>query len=203
MPMRYHLILFFKEPVTGEVKTRLGKTIGMQKARLIYEFLLKRHLQLIEDLAEIYEPYYYIGKSPSRRFRKKFESQWGKIHAQKGADLGERMHDAFGQVWRLNPRPTLLLGSDTASLSLENLLRAKRCLFEKDAVIGPSEDGGYWCIGFSKPPTPALFKGIAWSSNAVFEKQVKNFHEENYTYAELDTLGDVDEEEDIAKMSLK
>ena len=38
--MKTILIVFTKEPVTGEVKTRLGKKIGMDASKWVYKQLL-------------------------------------------------------------------------------------------------------------------------------------------------------------------
>ena len=44
--MKTILIVFTKEPVTGEVKTRLGKKIGMDASKWVYEQLLQHTAQV-------------------------------------------------------------------------------------------------------------------------------------------------------------
>ena len=46
LKMKTILIVFTKEPVTGEVKTRLGKKIGMDASKWVYEQLLQHTAQV-------------------------------------------------------------------------------------------------------------------------------------------------------------
>ena len=62
--------------------------------------------------------------------------------------------------------------------------------------MGPTEDGGYYLIGCSQPH-PALFQGIAWSTESVFEETIKVANAESLRVAKLDTLRDVDTVEDL------
>ena len=60
--------------------------------------------------------------------------------------MGER-------IWYLvqkQKEPFIIVGSDIPDINLDNISQSFRHLKSYDIVIGPSEDGGFWLIGFSK-----------------------------------------------------
>ena len=66
-------------------------------------------------------------------------------------------------------------------------------------VLGPSLDGGYYLIGL-KFPCAGLFKGIAWSSPAVFKDTIKNAKELKKSVALLDKRYDIDDTRDLFRL---
>ena len=62
----------------------------------------------------------------------------------------------------------VLLGTDIPGLTVEILKDAFDALLEKDVVLGPSTDGGYWLIGMKRPID--LFQNIEWGSSRVLEQ---------------------------------
>ena len=89
---------------------------------------------------------------------------------QAGGDLGARMACV--------PAPCLILGADSPHLPLSLLSAALAAVPLHDVVLGPAEDGGYFLIGL-RAPQPALFDGIAWSTETVLAQ----------TLARADALG--------------
>ena len=69
-------------------------------------------------------------------------------------------------------------------------------LTRQDAVIGPTEDGGYYLLGM-KQPNDALFEGIAWSTGTVYEETLRKLEQETISYTTLPTLRDLDHPEDL------
>ena len=47
-------------------------------------------------------------------------------------------------------RTAIFIGTDLPSISHLDLIQALEILQQKEMVIGPSTDGGYWLIGLSK-----------------------------------------------------
>ncbi len=87
---------------------------------------------------------------------------------QREGDLGARMAGAFADLFARGHAPALLIGTDSPTLPIEHL-SAALCLCGADAhavVLGPAEDGGFWCVGLSRPQ-PGLFEGIAWGTPVV------------------------------------
>jgi hypothetical protein len=81
---------------------------------------------------------------------------------------------------------------------LEFIEEAFASLKEKDAVIGPSLDGGYYLIGFRDEKfSPQVFKGILWSTERVFEETMKILEREGLTIHTLKPLRDIDTIDDL------
>ena len=59
-------------------------------------------------------------------------------------------------------------------------------------VLGPAEDGGYYCIAL-KRKRPELFQNIPWSTDQVFEATLNEIKNNSLTYHLLPTLKDLDE----------
>ncbi|MBI4006695.1 MAG: DUF2064 domain-containing protein, partial [Gammaproteobacteria bacterium] len=68
-----------------------------------------------------------------------------------------------------------------------------------DAVLGSSEDGGYYLIG-ARSHNAALFMDINWASHEVFEQTQKRMSLLGWCWDELNTLWDVDTPEDLEKL---
>ena len=65
------------------------------------------------------------------------------------------METASGNACRqrsmTSPGPALLIGMDTPQVTAAQLGDAVLALADAkvDSVLGPTADGGYWCVGFS------------------------------------------------------
>ena len=68
-------------------------------------------------------------------------------------------------------------------------------------VIGPSEDGGYYLIGFSKPGfSHTIFEDIPWSTDQVYEKTCVQISRADCTVHTLPVWYDVDTQDDLTKL---
>ena len=113
-------------------------------------------------------------------------------------DLGERMKNAFMEAFDSGFKRVVLIGSDIPGLTLEFIEEAFTSLKEKDVVIGPSFDGGYYLVGFrDKKFSPQVFKGIPWSTERVFEETMKILEREGLTVHALKPLRDIDKIDDL------
>ena len=68
-------------------------------------------------------------------------------------------------------------------------------LDEKEVVIGPSEDGGYYLLGMLQF-FPFLFEEKAWSTDSVYSSTVQQLVIQNIRYEILPILNDIDTEDD-------
>lgn len=187
-----HLI-FIKYPEAGKVKTRLGRTIGLDRAADIYKSLVERLLSSSDrssyDILFFIEPYEKLAE-----FRKWLGE--GVYLPQTGADLGERMYNGFAAAFDAGYEKCVLTGSDIPKLDSHIIISGLADM--QDAVIGRAEDGGYYLIGFRKDTlTDEVFKGIEWSTDAVFRQTMQIFESMGYRVAETETLADLDTAEDM------
>lgn len=188
------LIIFVKNAVAGQVKTRLAATIGPEKALAVYQLLLWRTHAVTRDLPVAKAVYYsdYI-----------VEDDWSPLDYEKcvqaGVDLGERMHAAFRREFAAGYTHICLIGSDCYELTTAILQQAFEKLTQNSVVIGPAEDGGYYLLGL-KSLQQALFTGKSWSTASVLADTLYSIKAAGQTVALLPQLTDVDEEKDLSSI---
>jgi uncharacterized protein len=85
---------------------------------------------------------------------------------QTGEGFGARLAAAQAELFACGYDRVLLLGADCPTVSSAYLCQAIDALVDVDLVLGPADDGGYTLIG-TNAPTPALFDGVAMSTNRV------------------------------------
>lgn len=103
------LIIFLKAPVKGSVKTRLASQIGDDLALKAYQAMTA---DLRENLKE-YEPItWYFFDDPAGASLLKSPVSGERIRRQAGHDIGEKMSNAFADVFREQVDLAVLVGSD-------------------------------------------------------------------------------------------
>jgi hypothetical protein len=74
-------------------------------------------------------------------------------------------------------------------------------LQQKNLVLGPAKDGGYFLIGLQvnslTKAIPDLFAGITWGAGDVLEKTIKIAKHSGLSFILLDVLQDIDHPEDL------
>lgn len=190
------MLFFIKNPEKGKVKTRLASAVGGEMAvRLYKRFLLEMLSTLNKGTFLFYLCFYPADGLEGLR---KWLGQDYLYMTQQGEDLGERMKNGFIEAFAMKFKRVVLIGSDIPDLPLEFIEEAFTSLQEKDVVIGPSLDGGYYLIGFKdKKFSARVFEGIHWSTESVFEKTLKVLKQEGLTVHTLQPLRDIDTFEDL------
>ena len=191
------IILFTKNPELGKVKTRLAKTLGNEKALEIYKKLLLHTQQIVAPV--LVDKFVFYSNKIIENDAWSNEVYHKKI--QKGIDLGERMKNAFQELFELNYDSICIIGSDCFELSSEIINGAFRVLKNNDVVVGPTFDGGYYLLGMNKLHSP-LFENIVWSTETVFKETLFKIEKANLSKAILVKLNDVDEEIDVPRQWL-
>ena len=191
------LIVFIKNPELGKVKTRLAKTVGVEKALAIYIALMEHTRKIAEALPVARHLFY------SQEINEK--DNWSRTKFRKDlqieGNLGDKIAMAFHTVFKENEK-VVIIGSDCASLTPEIVQTAFDKLDEHPFVIGPAMDGGYYLLGMNQF-TPEVFRDIAWSTETVFPTTVERIESLSKTYHLLPTLSDIDYEEDWIKYGWK
>jgi uncharacterized protein len=190
--MSKKLLLFYRNPELGKVKTRLAKTVGDTKALEIY-LKLAAHTKAITEqvpVSKIICYSHFIDNQdiwPAFRYQKKL---------QQGSDLGEKMSNAFAEEFENSSVSTCIIGTDCFELTSKIIEDAFQKLETHDAVFGPARDGGYYLLGMNKF-VPQLFQKKKWSTSSVAADTILDFQKLELSYALLPTLSDVDEEKDL------
>lgn len=190
------LMIFAKNPEIGKVKTRLAKTIGDEKALMIYLKLLE-HTYAIADKVFADKAVFYSEKV--QEFDILDYYKFPKF-LQKGKELGERMDRAFGQAFGQHYEKVVIIGSDCYELTPEIIEDALAALDNHNVVVGPAKDGGYYLLGMDRHYSH-LFRNKVWSTEDVLLDTLLDLKKLKLSYTLLPTLTDVDEEEDLGELS--
>ena len=65
---------------------------------------------------------------------------------QISGNLGQRLHAGLGVALQHSPQ-VMAIGTDCPGLTLAALQSTAHSLRQADICLGPSDDGGYWCLG--------------------------------------------------------
>jgi rSAM/selenodomain-associated transferase 1 len=192
------LIVFVKEPRPGEVKTRLGQAIGMERAAEIYRACAEEVLDVARELArrDVHVTVSYAPGSDPERIRRWVNDPLFHLAVQEGASLGDRMRTALARAMEHGAAKVLLVGSDVPELDEPLFDQAWDQLERNDLVLGPSPDGGYYLSGM-RPPLKDLFAGILWSSAGVYEATRAAAAVQGLSVGVLPVRADIDWEEDF------
>ncbi len=160
-------IIFAKEPVPGQVKTRLSPPLRPEEACRLYRCFLE---DILEGTAQIPGMELALAYAPSGAgdFFRHLAPAAAHLVPQEGQDLGERQARAFAWGFAGGFETVLLRGSDSPDLPGAFLLEARETLAagRAEVVLGPSLDGGYYLIGL-QALYPELFEGLSWSTGTV------------------------------------
>lgn len=192
------LIIFVRQPILGKVKARLAKTIGDEKALIIYKELLQHTRAITQAL--LCDKYVFYADDIAQYDI--WENAIYQKLTQSGNDLGERMKAAFDILFRKGYQHICVIGSDCYELTTAIIQQAFDALQQYDVVIGPSADGGYYLLGLSRM-RPALFTNIEWSSNKVLAQTISACIVSDCSHILLPMLHDIDEEEDWIQYQTK
>lgn len=189
------LIVFVKNAKLGHAKTRLAASIGDQAAFEVYKTLLaltERETRSLEG-ATIH---IYFSSELS-------EENWAgqTKFVQHGADLGERMRNAFQHGFDLGFKRIIGVGSDLPDLNQPIMQAGLDALTTNDAVFGPAEDGGYYLIGMNRM-IPCIFENKPWSQEELLTVTLHDLKKEGHSVTILQPLNDIDTLEDLRKSSI-
>jgi glycosyltransferase A (GT-A) superfamily protein (DUF2064 family) len=158
-----------KAPVAGRVKTRLGAAIGMEAAARIAAAALldtlvacraafdECHLALEGDLS---------GACREAALREHLAG-WV-VHPQRGSCFGERLANAHADA--AGHGPTVQVGMDTPQVTAADLREVAAAAAERNAVLGPSPDGGWWVLAIRDPAAAADLAGVPMSRPDTFAR---------------------------------
>jgi len=186
------LIIFLKYPQLGRVKTRLAKGIGEEKALAIYQHLVAHTLE-VAALGDWDVQLHWAQPMASYPGFEGYD-----YSLQKGDDLGSRMAGSMAKGLRHYDR-VVLIGSDIPGIHEDIIEDAFEQLSRYDIVFGPAADGGYYLVGLSQY-LPEVFQLREWSHPEVLAQSIELAKANGSTWALVDTLSDLDTEEDLKKL---
>ena len=195
------LLFFIRSPEKGNVKSRLAAAIGDELTVKLYKSFV---LRMLSTLKRGNFPF-YICFHPENALMGLKKWLGGHHHyiPQKGKDLGERMRNGFTEAFQMGFKRVVLIGSDIPDLPLEFIQEAFTSLEEKDAVIGPALDGGYYLIGFKDQTfSPQVFEGMPWGAETVFDETMRVLKRLGQRVHTLPYQRDIDTIEDLKQLDI-
>ncbi|GAA4438302.1 hypothetical protein GCM10023188_33560 [Pontibacter saemangeumensis] len=120
---------------------------------------------------------------------------------QKGNTFGERLANAFQDVFEAGYQRVICVGSDCPTLAVSDLLQAQRALQQHSMVIGPAADGGAYLIGMHIGCfDPESFAMLNWQTEQVQQElSIYSFRHQArlHGFVLLQKRADVDTKEDL------
>ena len=189
-----------KNPVPGQVKTRLTPHLSAEQAASLYQAFLVDWCNALFTISAAHRVIAYTPPESLGDLQTLIGEEPVYI-PQQGATLGERLIAAARWAYDQGYVKFLFVGSDSPTLPIQYVENALDLLESRDVVIGPSVDGGYYLIGFSKPGAslliPTVFEEITWSTDVVFHQTLGKIHEINAQLGLLPPWYDVDTPEGL------
>ena len=189
MSLQRHLVVFTRYPSLGTGKRRLAAGIGAAQALRFQRVSLAHTLQRL-GTDRRWRTWLAITPAGSGPWQPRLE-----VVSQGKGDLGERLT----RVTKALPRgPVLIIGSDVPGITRDVISEAFHLLGSHDAVLGPSNDGGYWAIGLRRcPRTVNPFRAVRWSTRYALDDTLRNLR--GYSVAKLPSLDDIDDSASIMR----
>jgi len=190
------VIVFVRSPDRGTVKSRLATALGDDAALDLYRCFVADTMDMLAGRGCSVIVFFH----PAGSLHKvgKWLGKEAMMLPQRGGDIGEKMKNAFAEVFARGIGSAVLVGSDIPGLSGLTVDEAFMSLKDHDAVLGPSHDGGYYLIGFtSETFRPEAFEGISWSTPEVFRQTKSALEAAKCTIHVLPGERDIDTVEDL------
>jgi len=189
--------LFAKAPVPGRVKTRLSPPLSAQEAADVARACLHDTLESISRNRDVAITLFLEGE-PDDALRALAARHAVPIRSQETGTLGTRLRAALGALLHEGHACAIAIGADSPTLPPARIAAAVGALRAHDAVLGPTEDGGYYLIGVSRPAW-ALLEGIPWGTSEVARVTRERAAQAAISLAELEAWYDVDDMETLRR----
>ncbi len=194
LPGACALAMMIKAPRPGMSKTRLSPPLTPAEAAGISECFLRdtaANIGAVPHPAAGVAVYTPVGME--RAFDGLLPAGF-RLVAQRGELFGERLIFATEDLFSLGYGAVCLIDSDSPTLPASALAAAVARLAQpgERAVLGASEDGGYYLIGL-KAPHRRLFEAIDWSTERVAAQTRERAAEIGLELVELPVWYDVDD----------
>jgi rSAM/selenodomain-associated transferase 1 len=194
------LVIMAKAPRPGEVKTRLAPGLSPEAVTACYCCLLDDTLALARSLqlddvevaimcpeADVNELAELAGREIS-------------VVAQKGQGLAAGLISVFAHFAEGPQRRVIAFNSDSPHLPRFILEDAFETLAERDVVVGPTHDGGYYLVG-AKASHPTLFAGDGMGTSSALERLLARARALELSIGLADHFYDIDVADDLTRLA--
>lgn len=190
------LIVFCREPIEHQVKTRLIGSMTPAAAAALADAFIRDALAKavsVRPARIVIAATAPDGPARSKYFRELARRFGADLIDQGDGSLGKRMARSLEPF---SSNGALLIGIDTPSLPTAMLATSLDALRRTGVVIAPSLDGGYYAVGV-RGAMPPIFTGIRWGTRGVFDSTIERLERNNVPYALGPAWYDVDRWADV------
>jgi len=192
---RVPVCVFAKPPVAGETKTRLARgSIGADGAARLARAFFEDTWATVSALPWA-RPVLATTASDLSAFAPTSNVE---VWMQGTGDLGERMERILARAVAEAGRG-MVLGADLPGLPRSHLDTAREVLARHEAVLGPSEDGGFYLLGLSRVPE-GILTDLPWSSPDTMAQTERRLAGAGLTTARAPRWFDVDVPADLLRL---
>ena len=193
------LILMTRIPIAGKTKTRLMDIMSGNDCSDLHMAFLKDLFNTFKELENHMDIYLTYTPENSLDIIEDIIPEFIKVFPQRGEDLGRKMNNGIKDILSLGYEKVILIGSDIPHLRYNDILDAFDILGEKDIVLGPSYDGGYYLIGMKKPNEGIFHINKKWGGKSVLESTIDMANSQGLTVGLSHKYMDIDTKEDLFK----
>jgi rSAM/selenodomain-associated transferase 1 len=188
------LLVFAKPPRAGAVKTRLARSVGPDVAARLAGAFLADTWQRVHALGWA-TPKLAVPAGTNADFAL---DPTPELWLQADGDLGRKLESVLTRALTVFPA-ALALGADSPSLPSAYLERARTELHHADAVLGPTDDGGFYLLGVTRW-TAGLLEHVTWSSTVTYAQTLDALRRAGFRVGELPRWFDVDTAADLQRL---
>lgn len=195
------LVVFAKAAIAGRSMTRLGETIGDDRAAELYAGFMADIAELVADVADRAEGAAVVahaGRGEHESFAP-FRRRDFDFVDQGGGDLGARLDRIVGRCFEAGAERVAVVGSDSPTLRRRHFRQMREALESADVAFGPSFDGGYYLVGLERP-LPELFDRIDWSTPRVLHQSLERARGAEVLCELLEFWYDIDTFDDLRRL---
>lgn len=191
------LVVFARAPRPGQVKTRLARDLGEERALAIYRTLA----ELTLAMARASGVPVHVAHTPADagdEMRRWLGDDFV-YEAQAQGDLGARMAAGIAGRIAAGAAHVVIVGTDCPGITPGTIHAALAALAVHDVVFGPATDGGYYLLAVHARHHELharLFDDVPWSSERTLAISLARARDAGLAVALLGELRDVDTAED-------
>jgi uncharacterized protein len=200
------IAIMAKASAPGRTKTRLVPPLSAEQAAAINTAFLQDMAANLVTAGSHAAIVGYAAFAPAGSedfFRRILPPTIGLIDACL-SNLGECLLHTIKEIFARGHTAAVVLNSDSPTLPTELLVETAKALAlpGERAVLGPSDDGGYYLLGL-KTPHRRLFDDISWSTERVAAQTLERARELGLEMRVLPAWYDIDDIEGIRRLHLE
>jgi uncharacterized protein len=197
------LAVMAKAPKAGHVKTRLSPPSDPHQAAALNIAFLRDTLACLKEVKATASANVVISYTPigEEAYFAGIVPDDVALIPQRGEGFGERLQYTAEDLFAAGFSAVCLIDSDSPTVPKGAYAEAvQRLLANEDcAVLGPSDDGGYYLLGVNASH-PRLFENITWSTAVVAEQTLQRARQIDVPLYFLPTWFDVDDRQTLARL---